>query len=53
MPHILHAGAPLPVVRITLAVGPHIEEWYLQTGREWRRGGGEEERGGGREGRRE
>ena len=24
----LHAGAPLPVVRMTRAAGPHTEEWY-------------------------
>jgi hypothetical protein len=33
VPHILQAGAPLPVVRITRAVGPQIEEWYLQGSR--------------------
>ena len=26
VPHILQAGAPFPVVLITRAVGPHIEE---------------------------
>ena len=37
VPQILQAGAPLPVVLITLAVGPQIEEWYLK-GEEGRRG---------------